>query len=85
MEAFVPIESNTIVERIVAIESRDPFNDEDYARLADAIKNSRKRVVMAGRSMDIKIKGKYVNVSPSSGELLPCGNLEVEVLLRHHA
>lgn len=85
MEAFIPIASNTIVERIVGIESRDPFKEADYVQLAEALRNKRKTALMAGKRMSITVKGKYVNVKPASGEMLPCGSLEVEAVLRHHA
>lgn len=81
---FVAVPSNTIIEKYVAEGNRDPFKEADYARLADAVRNHRVRVIMASRSMDIEVKGTYVIIKPTTGELIPMCSLELERLLREY-
>lgn len=81
---FVPVEGNTIIEKIVAEGNRDPFTEADYKHLADAVKHHKVRVVMGKHTMDIIPQDKYVLIKPTSGEMLPRCSLEVERLFREY-
>lgn len=62
----------------------DPFNEADYKQLAKAVKEHRDTAIMAGHKMLVRYKtdGVYVFVTPANGNLLPCGSIEIERLLR---
>jgi hypothetical protein len=85
-QAFIPVETNVLVERAVAETIRDPFSESDYKQLLLAVKARRSTVTMGGHKMVIRMQqdGRIVLVKRADGGFAPMGSLEVERLHKEY-